>query len=341
MEPTDTLCLNCEKGNLFVDVETGDLLCKMCRHQLTIIPEEVKKNLSCKYCKSKLFADGETGDLLCKKCGYVSPVRAIEEEASLSEDEKSMHAPKKRFGKSTVIRGKMDADGNPTEKHFRQMKSRLTGIGLWDDQICKSPEDKKMIKYYHQFNELINILIPVQQEKLEDVPWDIYYKCLKKNLQQGRSAKPIMIAAICVFSLQHKNPYFDFSKYAKLTRVDKKKILEAYVLIRTKLDDVKVEYVSNTEKEKEVIIDLIRNDLNSFPGPKITLHARKIISEVTKSALTGGFTPKNQAAAAVFLACQKANFPITIPNIAKYADTSPSTMKNVCEKFNSKLNINF
>ena len=221
------------------------------------------------------------------------------------------------------------------------MKSRLTSIGLWDDQIFKSPEDKKMIKYYHQFNELINILIPVQQEKLEEVPWNIYYKCLKKNLQQGRSVKPIMIAAICVFSLQEKIPSFDFSKYARITRVDKKKILEAYALIRSELDDVKVEYVSNTEKEIRQIIDLIRNDLNSFPVTKITLNARKIISEVSKSALTGGFTPKNQAAAAVFLACQKANFPITIPSIAKYADTSPSTMKNVCEKFNSKLNINF
>ena len=102
-----------------------------------------------------------------------------------------------------------------------------------------------------------------------------------------------------------------------------------------------MEYVSNTEKEIRQIIDLIRNDLNSFPDKKITLDARKIISEVSKSALTGGFTPKNQAAAAVFLACQKANLPITIPNIAKYADTSPSTIKNVCEKFNSKLNINF
>ena len=78
-----------------------------------------------------------------------------------------------------------------------------------------------------------------------------------------------------------------------------------------------------------------------IPDKKITLLTREIISEVSKSALTGGFTPKNQAAAAVFLACQKANFPITIPSIAKYADTSPSTMNNVCEKFNSKLNINF
>ena len=214
-------------------------------------------------------------------------------------------------------------------------------VGMWDDQIYKDKTEQKIGKYLIQFNELINILIPVQQEKLVDEPWRIYYKCLKKNLQQGRSVKPIMIAAICVFSLQHKNPYFDFSKYAKLTRVDKKKILEAYVLIRTKLDDVKVEYVSNTEKEIRQIIDLIRNDLNSFPDKKITLLAREIISEVSKSALTGGFTPKNQAAAAVFLACQKANFPITIPNIAKYADTSPSTIKNVCEKFNSKLNINF
>ena len=302
MEPTETICPNCEKGKIFVDVETGDLL--------------------------------------CKKCGYVSQDRAIED-ASPSVDEMSMHAPKKRFGKSTIINRKVDVSGKQTNKHFKQMKSRLTSMGLWDDQIYKSPEGKKIQMYHRQFNELINILIPVLQEKLEDVPWDIYYKCLKKNLQQGRSAKPIMIAAICVFSLQHKNPSFDFSKYAKLTRVDKKKILEAYVLIRTKLDDVKVEYVSNTEKEIRQIIDLIRNDLNSFPVTKITVNAGKIISEVTKSALTGGFTPKNQAAAAVFLACQKANFPITIPNIAKYADTSPSTMKNVCEKFNSKLNINF
>ena len=303
MEPTETICPNCEKG--------------------------------------KIFVDAETGDLLCKKCGYVSQDRAIEEETPPSVDEMSIHAPKKFWGKSTVINRKVDVSGKQTNKHFKQMKSRLTSMGLWDDQIYKSPEDKKIQMYHRQFNELINILIPVQQEKLVDEPWRIYYKCLKKNLQQGRSAKPIMIAAICVFSLQHKNPYFDFSKYAKLTRVDKKKILEAYVLIRTKLDDVKVEYVSNTEKEIRQIIDLIRNDLNSFPVTKITLNARKIISEVSKSALTGGFTPKNQAAAAVFLACQKANFPITIPSIAKYADTSPTTMKNVCKKFNSKLNINF
>ena len=302
MEPTETICPNCEKGKIFVDVETGDLL--------------------------------------CKKCGYVSQDRAIED-ASPSVDEMSMHAPKKRFGKSTIINRKVDVSGKQTNKHFKQMKSRLTSMGLWDDQIYKSPEDKKIQMYHRQFNELINILIPVLQEKLEDVPWDIYYKCLKKNLQQGRSAKPIMIAAICVFSLQHRIPSFGFSEYARKTRVDKKKILEAYVLIRTKLDDVKVEYVSNTEKEIRQIIDLIRNDLNSFPVTKITVNAGKIISEVTKSALTGGFTPKNQAAAAVFLACQKANFPITIPNIAKYANTSPSTIKNVCEKFNSKLNINF
>lgn len=214
-------------------------------------------------------------------------------------------------------------------------------MGMWDDQISNSAEEKKLAKYLHQFNELINILIPVQQETLEDVPWNIYYKCLKKNLQQGRSVKPIMIAAICVFSLQEKIPSFDFSKYARITRVDKKKILEAYALIRSELDDIKVEYVSNTEKEIRQIIDLIRNDLNSFPDKKIILDAREIISEVSKSALTGGFTPKNQAAAAVFLACQKANLPITIPNIAKYTNTSPSTIKNVCEKFNSKLNINF
>ena len=303
MELTETICPNCEKGKIFVDVETGDLL--------------------------------------CKKCGYVSQDRAMEEASPPTEDEKSMHAPKKRYGKSTIIHGKKDVSGKNIGESFKKMKSRLMSVGMWDDHIFKDKTDQKMIRYYHQFEDLCNSLIPVQPQRLQEVPWNIYYKCLKKNLQQGRSVKPIMIAAICVFSLQHKNPYFDFSKYAKLTRVDKKKILEAYVLIRTKLDDVKVEYVSNTEKEIRQIIDLIRNDLNSFPDKKITLDAREIISEVSKSALTGGFTPKNQAAAAVFLACQKANLPITIPNIAKYADTSPSTMKNVCEKFNSKLNINF
>ena len=303
MELTETICPNCEKGKIFVDVETGDLL--------------------------------------CKKCGYVSQDRAMEEASPPTEDEKSMHAPKKRFGKSTIINRKVDVSGKKIAEPFNKMKSRLMSVGMWDDQIYKDPTDKKMIKYYHQFEDLCNSLIPVQPQGLQEVPWSIYYKCLKKNLQQGRSAKPIMIAVICVFSLQHRIPDFDFSKYARITRVDKKKILGAYALIRTKLDDVKVEYVSNTEKEIRQIIDLIRNDLNSFPDKKITLHAREIISEVSKSALTGGFTPKNQAAAAVFLACQKANFPITIPSIAKYADTSPSTMKNVCEKFNSKLNINF
>ena len=309
MEPTDTPCPICEKAGK----------------------------------TSKLFVDDETGDVLCKKCGYVSQDRAIEE-VSLTVYEKSMHAPKKRFERSTVINQNMDAKGKKIEASFKKMKSNLMSMGMWDDQIHKDPKDKIMLKFWVRFNELINILIPVLPEKIQEVPWNIYYKCLKKNLQQGRSAKPIMIAAICVFSLQHRIPSFDFSKYAKLTRVDKKKILEAYALIRTKLVDdvkVKVEYVSNTEKEIRQIIDLIRNDLNSFPDKKITLLAREIISEVSKSALTGGFTPKNQAAAAVFLACKKANFPITIPNIAKYADTSPSTMKNVCEKFNSKLNINF
>ena len=224
MEPTETICPNCEKGKIFVDVETGDLL--------------------------------------CKKCGYVSQDRAIEEETPPSVDEMSMHAPKKRFGKSTVIGG--SGYMSQTNKHFKQMKSRLTSMGLWDDQIYKSPEDKKIQMYHRQFNELINILIPVQQKKLEDVPWDIYYKCLKKNLQQGRSAKPIMIAAICVFSLQHRIPSFGFSEYARKTRVDKKKILEAYTLIRTKLvDDIKVEYVPNTEKEIQRIMDLMRNALAS------------------------------------------------------------------------------
>ena len=33
-----------------------------------------------------------------------------------------------------------------------------------------------------------------------------------------------MIAAICVFSLQHRIPSFSFSEYAKIAKVDKKKI---------------------------------------------------------------------------------------------------------------------
>ena len=63
MEPTETICPNCEKGKIFVDVETGDLL--------------------------------------CKKCGYVSQDRAIED-SSPSVDEMSMHAPKKFWGKSRI-----------------------------------------------------------------------------------------------------------------------------------------------------------------------------------------------------------------------------------------------
>ena len=157
MEPTETICPNCEKGKIFVDVETGDLL--------------------------------------CKKCGYVSQDRAIED-SSPSVDEMSMHAPKKRYGKSTIIHGKKDVSGKNIGESFKKMKSRLMSIGMWDDQIYKDSTDKKMIKYYHQFGNLCNILIPVLPQRLQEVPWNIYYKCLKKNLQQGRSVKPIMIAAI-------------------------------------------------------------------------------------------------------------------------------------------------
>ena len=292
----------------------------------------------CKECgKGKLQVDTESGEVYCNKCGYVAKNQE-NEERSLTIEEQSRSAPEKISGQSTVIGGQSDINQKIGAK-FKKMKSRMIQMGLWDSQISKSKESQRLDRNDRKFKDLVLLLIPTIGEGFLEHLDKIYFKCLKKNLQRGRSAKSIMIGVICVFALQEKIPTFSFDKCAKKTGVDKKKILESYALIRRELDEeISVSYNQDAHKEITRIVGLIKNDLDSFPAQKITMRADKIIEQVSKSGLTGGLKLKNQAAASIFLACHAEENPISISNISRYAQTT--RIKGICEKFNSELKFN-
>ncbi len=297
---------------------------------------------------------GDLLDLVCLKCGAVKPTDNVEsiikekgEARSTNKEgewDSDVHtAPKSiaDYGNRTKISAK-DAKGNPI-KPGNWGKLRKIGTRIDTSNLEHLKRDHNEL-----FKELIRRIIPVQQIMLQEKTlFPLYLKCLELDVNRGRDTELIMIGIICIYLNQENIPWKgDTTIWEHLFDQTgrKKKEIQSIISVIMRILGWEIDKKGNTYafhqksyNEIDRIIKKIKEYDNSFRELKISKRAYEIIEKVSKENLTDGISPKNQAAAAIFLACNSEDLPVSLDDIAVYSDTKKKNIMPHIQKFNTVL----
>jgi transcription initiation factor TFIIIB Brf1 subunit/transcription initiation factor TFIIB len=304
-------------------------------------------------------SDADSLDLVCLSCGAVKPTDNVESKFKEKSEVRSTNKegkwdsdvqtePKSIAAYGGTKMGTKDAAGKPINPRnwgkLRELDTRSDLSGL--DHLKRDHNEL--------FNELIRRIIPVQQKMLQEKTLlPLYLKCLELKVNKGRDTELIMIGIIHIYLKRENIPWKGDTTIWKhifgQTGRTKKEILSiTNVIMRAlgwEIDKKGSTYGFHQKSYDEIIriIKKIKEDDNSFLDLKISKRAYEIIGKVSSDGLTAGISPKNQAGAAIFLACKSEDLAISLDDIAGYCDSKKKNIMPHVKKFNSvlKYDLNF
>lgn len=308
--------------------------------------------LKCPRCNGTTVTDTESGEIFCQKCGFVITKEMIESKFKEKDEMRSTNehggwdsdvqtAPKSVSAYGGTNISKKDAFGKIIGGYDNLRKQdRRSNINEVDH--LKKDHNK-------MFEGLIRRIIPVQQTSLQEQSlMPLYVRCLESTLMKGNDAELIMIGLICIYLKKEKIPWRGnntiYEIIEKETGRNKQEVLSIMNSIMRKFDwGIEYGFYQKSYDEIARIIKKIKEDDNSFRELKISKRAREIIDKVSNDGLTGGISPKNQAGAAIFLACNAEDLAVSLDDIAVYCDTNKHRIMPHIKKFNSvlKYDLNF
>lgn len=286
-----------------------------------------KEGMICPECGNDVLVyDPKSGEISCPSCGYVVQERGVDrgpEWRNLDEEEDRSRAGAplsimyRDHGLSTVIdRIDEDATGRRLPKETREKLLRLKKLDA-TSQVSASEA--------RNLQQAVNILqIYVDKLHLSQAIAEramlIYRKALKEGLVRGRSIRSIMAAAVYAACRLMGAPR-DLRELEKAYPIVKRKtIAQGYRLLLKHLN-LKVPVADPA---------IYLNKIASKVGleQETVQEALKILQEAHKKGATIGKDPVGMAAAALYMACQERNQPITQKDIARAAGVTEVTVRN-------------
>ena len=286
-----------------------------------------KEGMICPECGNDVLVyDPKSGEISCPSCGYVVQERGVDrgpEWRNLDEEEDRSRAGAplsimyRDHGLSTVIdRIDEDATGRRLPKETREKLLRLKKLDA-TSQVSASEA--------RNLQQAVNILqIYVDKLHLSQAIAEramlIYRKALKEGLVRGRSIRSIMAAAVYAACRLMGAPR-DLRELEKAYPIVKRKtIAQGYRLLLKHLN-LKVPVADPA---------IYLNKIASKVGleQETVQEALRILQEAHKKGATIGKDPVGMAAAALYMACQERNQPITQKDIARAAGVTEVTVRN-------------
>lgn len=286
-----------------------------------------KEGMICPECGNDVLVhDSKSGEVICPSCGYVVQERDVDrgpEWRNLDEEENRSRAGAplsimyRDHGLSTVIdRIDEDATGRRLPKEVREKLLRLKKLDA-TSQVSASEA--------RNLQQAVNILqIYVDKLRLSQAIAEramlIYRKALKEGLVRGRSIRSIMAAAVYAACRLMGAPR-DLRELEKAYPIVKRKtIAQGYRLL--------IKHLNLRVPVADPAIYL--NKIASKVGldQETVQEALRILHEAHKRGATIGKDPVGMAAAALYMACQERNQPITQKDIARAAGVTEVTVRN-------------
>ncbi|MCC6024344.1 MAG: transcription initiation factor IIB [Thaumarchaeota archaeon] len=286
-----------------------------------------REGMLCPECGNDiLIHDPRTGEVTCPSCGYVVQERDVDrgpEWRNLDEEEDRSRAGAplsimyRDHGLSTVIdRIDEDAAGRKLPKEVREKLLRLKKLDA-TSQVSASEA--------RNLQQAVNILqIYVDKLRLSQAIAEaamlIYRKALKAGLVRGRSIRSIMAAAVYAACRLMGAPR-DLRELEKAYPIVKRKtIAQGYRLLLKHLN-LKVPVA-----DPAIFLNKIASKVGLDEAT--VQEALRILEEAHKRGATIGKDPVGMAAAALYMACQERNQPVTQKDIARAAGVTEVTVRN-------------
>jgi transcription initiation factor TFIIB len=296
----------------------------------------------CSVCgKNKMvITDPDCGEIICSNCGMV-----------LSDKIQESSRPEKRTFNSSD-RDNRDRTGIPTSlarhdmglattiantdrdasghKIDATMRSTMNRLRVWHFRTqAYRPTDKNLLQAFNEL-DLLKDKLSLPDASVQKAAY-IYRKVQEKGLGRRRPIHTVLAAVIYIACREMEIPR-TIKDISTNSNIKPNEISRLYRLLVFELD-IRIPLVDPMK-----CITMISNKVNV--SEKIKHHAMNIMNDdIIKSQISAGKNPLGLAASILYLSCLINNSSIKQTVFAQAAGVTEVTIRNLCKKLKSKLNL--
>jgi transcription initiation factor TFIIB len=287
-----------------------------------------------------VITDPDCGEIICSNCGMV-----------LSDKIQESSRPEKRTFNSSD-RDNRDRTGIPTSlarhdmglattiantdrdasghKIDATMRSTMNRLRVWHFRTqAYRPTDKNLLQAFNEL-DLLKDKLSLPDASVQKAAY-IYRKVQEKGLGRRRPIHTVLAAVIYIACREMEIPR-TIKDISTNSNIKPNEISRLYRLLVFELD-IRIPLVDPMK-----CITMISNKVNV--SEKIKHHAMNIMNDdIIKSQISAGKNPLGLAASILYLSCLINNSSINQTVFAQAAGVTEVTIRNLCKKLKSKLNL--
>jgi transcription initiation factor TFIIB len=287
-----------------------------------------------------VITDPDCGEIICSNCGMV-----------LSDKIQESSRPEKRTFNSSD-RDNRDRTGIPTSlarhdmglattiantdrdasghKIDATMRSTMNRLRVWHFRTqAYRPTDKNLLQAFNEL-DLLKDKLSLPDASVQKAAY-IYRKVQEKGLGRRRPIHTVLAAVIYIACREMEIPR-TIKDISTNSNIKPNEISRLYRLLVFELD-IRIPLVDPMK-----CITMISNKVNV--SEKIKHHAMNIMNDdIIKSQISAGKNPLGLAASILYLSCLINNSSIKQTVFAQAAGVTEVTIRNLCKKLKSKLNL--
>ena len=282
-------------------------------------------NDKCKRCNGDILTDYESQERACSKCGMVVPEVVVTRGfGSFQEEGNKTHSGQVSIMKhdqginSSISGTGRDASGKSLPKDSQVSMMRLK---QWQNRVqVKNSQDKNLRLALRELENLVqklNLSAAVGEQAAQ-----VYRKALSHDMIKGRSIHSMVSASLCV-ACRLTQTQRTLTDVANMSNVKRKDVAKCYRLLVTELN-MQIPIINP--------IHCVNKIGTRLEIPEIIIRkADKILEKVKDRHEMSGKDPMGVTSAALYVACERQEYPITQRQLSQAAGVTDVTVRNRCK----------
>jgi transcription initiation factor TFIIB len=287
-----------------------------------------------------VITDPDCGEIICSNCGMVLSDKIQEssrpEKRTFNSSDRDNRdrtgiptsLARHDMGLATIIANTdRDASGHKIDATMRSTMNRLR---VWHFRTqAYRPTDKNLLQAFNEL-DLLKDKLSLPDASVQKAAY-IYRKVQEKGLGRRRPIHTVLAAVIYIACREMEIPR-TIKDISTNSNIKPNEISRLYRLLVFELD-IRIPLVDPMK-----CITMISNKVNV--SEKIKHHAMNIMNDdIIKSQISAGKNPLGLAASILYLSCLINNSSINQTVFAQAAGVTEVTIRNLCKKLKSKLNL--
>jgi transcription initiation factor TFIIB len=287
-----------------------------------------------------VITDPDCGEIICSNCGMVLSDKIQEssrpEKRTFNSSDRDNRdrtgiptsLARHDMGLATIIANTdRDASGHKIDATMRSTMNRLR---VWHFRTqAYRPTDKNLLQAFNEL-DLLKDKLSLPDASVQKAAY-IYRKVQEKGLGRRRPIHTVLAAVIYIACREMEIPR-TIKDISTNSNIKPNEISRLYRLLVFELD-IRIPLVDPMK-----CITMISNKVNV--SEKIKHHAMNIMNDdIIKSQISAGKNPLGLAASILYLSCLINNSSIKQTVFAQAAGVTEVTIRNLCKKLKSKLNL--